>query len=368
MAYFSRFAAKSLRTGRPVGAAYLQMEELEAREVPAATLPDFTAVGVASKPTYLVTSAGPGGGVLRVFDFHSQTEKFRATPFGPNYAGGIQVATGDVNGDGTPDIICATGTGAITTVRVFDGATGVRIASFEPFGKNYTSGASVAVGDFNGDGKADIVVGGAGHPVIKVFSGASVVTGPLATLGRFTAFGAGISTDYTGGVRVAVGDVNDDGTPDILAVTASGRAIVAGFSGTTIGQTIPFQPFAPYYATGANSTGGGWIAAGDVNGDGFADIAVGNGSGAAQVRIVDGESLPMGGNPILIRTISLGTSAATGVHARLVDLNGDGKLELVEGANMGAGPLVGIFSATTGNLISSFDAFDTTFLGGVYLG
>jgi len=347
--------------------ATLHVEVLEAREVPAVTLPtspNFAAVGVATTPHYLATAQADGGGLVRVFDFKTGTELFKLRPFGNSYTGGVRVATGDVNGDGTPDIICASVVGTGTTVRVFNGINAAEIASFQPFGTKYAGGASVAVADFNGDGKADIVAGGGNHNMIKVFNGATV-TGTPALLARFAPF----ASTYKGGVRVATGDITRDGVADIAAVTARGRAVVEGFSGTTIGNTTPFQPFAPYFASGASATGGAWISVGDVNGDGFADVATGNGNGKAQVRIIDGKTLPAGGNPTLIRTLVLSPSvAAVGARVRLVDLNGDGTMEAVVSANTGDQPAVDIYNATTGALLTAFYASGTGFLGGIDVG
>jgi hypothetical protein len=348
----------------------LRFEELETREVPATlpSVPNFAAVGAASTPTLLAVAQQSDGGKVLVFDFQSQTERYVFTPFGSTYTGGVTVATGDVNADGTPDIICASGEGRITTLKIYDGNTGAKIAAFRPFGNNNTGGAFMATADFNSDGNADLVVGGGDHPTIKVFSGATLTAASPAMLARFTAFGSGFSAGYTGGVRVATGDITGDGTPDIAAATASGQAIIAGFDGTAISETTPFQPFSPYFATGTGSTGGGWVAVGDVNGDGFADVATGNGSGAAHVRIIDGKTLPNGGNPTLIRTVSLvDSSAATGAHALFADLNGDGTPELVESANTGASPTVAIYNAT-GGLLTAFDPFSSSFQGGVNVG
>jgi hypothetical protein len=356
-------------------AARVQVEPLESREVPATLpapvlpfTPNFAAVGLADEPVYLAVAQGPGGGLVRVFDFQTGAERFQLAPFGPGYGGGVRVATGDVTGDGTPDVVCVSGLGRVTTVKVFDGIDGGKLAAFRPFGDNDAGGASVALADFNADGRADVVAGRGVASTVKVFDGITI-GGTLGTLGRFTAFGTGFSAGYTGGVRVATGDVTNDGVPDIVAVTASGRSVVAGFDGDTIGAASPFQPFSPYYATGADATGGGWITAGDVNGDGFADVATGNGSGAALVRIIDGETLPDGGDPTLVRSVALSPStAATGARPRLVDLDADGSLELVIAQNTGGRPVVSIYDATTGARLTSFYAFAGDFLGGVDVG
>ena len=59
----------------------------------------------ARPPVYLLTARASDGVQVRVFDFASGTERFRITPFGTGYTGGVRVATGDVNADGTPDVV-----------------------------------------------------------------------------------------------------------------------------------------------------------------------------------------------------------------------------------------------------------------------
>src|SRR5207253_2327651 len=98
-------------------------------------------------------------------------------------------------------------------VKVFDGTTGEEIRSFFAF-PGFTGGAFVAAGDVDGDGTDDIIVGaGAGAgPHVKVFSGKD-----NSLLRSFFAYDG-----FTGGVRVASGDFNHDGTDDIITGTGPG--------------------------------------------------------------------------------------------------------------------------------------------------
>jgi fibronectin-binding autotransporter adhesin len=137
-------------------------------------------------------------------------------------------ARGDVNGDGVPDIITGASAGGAPQVKVVDGKTGQTIRQFMSFAPGFTGGVNVAAGDVNGDGAADIVTGaGAGAgPHVKVFDGK---TGSV--LRAWMAYEAG----YQGGVRVAAGDQNGDGAADIVTTAAGtgagGPAHVKVFSG-----------------------------------------------------------------------------------------------------------------------------------------
>ena len=79
-----------------------------------------------------------------------------------NFAGGLFVAAGDVNGDGIADVIVGAGTGGWPQVTVFSGKDFSLLKSFYAMPPGFAGGVRVAAGDMNGDGKADIVVGAGG--------------------------------------------------------------------------------------------------------------------------------------------------------------------------------------------------------------
>ncbi len=117
------------------------------------------------------------------------------------------MATGDVNGDGTPDIITGAGPGGGPHVRAFNGLNGADLASFFAFDPTYTGGVLVAGGNVNGVtgiGPAEIIVGeGQGGYRARVFTPAGGLLGELHTF-------------PTGEIRVAVSDVNSDGRADLI--------------------------------------------------------------------------------------------------------------------------------------------------------
>jgi len=270
-----------------------------------------------------------------------------------NFTGGVRVAVGDVNGDGVADIITAPGAGMGSRVRVFDGVTGSPVRSFLAFPGFFKGGVYVAAGDVNGDGKADIIVGpdqGA-PPFVRIFDGASG-----NVLSSFFAYSPG----FTGGVRVAAGDVDGDGKADIItAAGPGGGPHVKVFKGTNLNLLQSF------FAYDANFLGGVYVAAGDVNGDGIADIVTGAGSGAGpHVKVFDGTS-----NTILLSFFAFDATFTGGVRVAAGDVNGDGFADIITGAGPGGGPHVKVFDGHNNlNLLHSFFAYEANFTGGVFVG
>lgn len=272
---------------------------------------------LAGAQNLIVTGAAAGNDpfVSVTHDYDIATGAFRPGPqfmaYAASYRGGVRVAVGDVNGDGTADIITSTMSGP-SHIKVFSTA-GDELLSFFAYGTAFAGGVNVAAGDVNGDGVADIITGAGagGGPHVKAFSGSDtaelrsffafppdflggvnvgggsnlprIVTGAGAgggphvkvfnglTLGEELSFFA-YSPGFSGGVRVATGDVNGDGVADLVTVPASGAAahvkVFDGFTSTELSSFFAFNPLA---------TGGAQIAVGDLNGDAIAEMLVGDG-------------------------------------------------------------------------------------------
>jgi FG-GAP repeat len=271
-------------------------------------------------------------------------------------------------------LIASCGSGKPATPGLFDltDAKPVVSITFPPGDVEPGAPASVAYGDFNGDGKMDLLVGApyaAGPNGTRPDAGeAYVIYGPLSghidlsnRQPDVRILGA-VSGDNLGG-GVAAGDLNGDGVDDIIVGaplsnglkdvrTDSGEAYVV-FGGLHIASTIDTasvqQDFALLPAEGFSHLGG-TFAVGDVNGDGIDDIIVGASGydGPARDRTDAGGTFVFYGSKTLPKHETLKDADVTitgadaddsfGTLVAAADVNGDGKKKVIASAPAAAGP------------------------------
>ena len=329
----------------------LQLEQLEDRIVPTffggvfVTAADVTGDGIID----IVTSPGVGGGPhIQVFDGSDGTVASTWMSSDPAFRNGATVTTGDINGDGLAEVIVGSGPNEVARVIAFDALTGAEEFVIEqPFGPAYRGGVYVASTDLNGDGRDDLIVGAmTGGSHVRAFDGKSgepivnFYADPSAT---------------SGGVRVAAGDVDGDGQPEIITGSGPGNTAEVRIherDGTIRRTLAAFEP---------SFQGGVTVAVGDINGDGSGEIVVGAGfGGAPRLRVLDPES-----GLASIDQYVYDQSFSDGLYVAAADLNGDGRDDLVTGAGTGGGPHVRAFEAN-GSDLASFLAYDPFVLGGAF--
>jgi uncharacterized protein (UPF0548 family) len=247
-----------------------------------------------------------------------------------NYSVGtnpVSVAVSDVNGDDKPDLIVAA---SGSNPNFFDSSVSVLLGNgdgtFQP-AVNYSTGphtTSLAVGDFNGDGKPDLAVANYGsHARNYTDASVSVLLGNGD--GTFQR-----AVNYSGGslpLSVAVGDFNGDGKPDLAVGNYGwlksdyGISVLLGNGDGTFQAAVGF-PFDP---TGATIYEPDSIAVGDFNGDGKLDLAVADGSHS---NPAPGVLVLLGNGDGTFQTAVNFDAGPGSTSVALGDFNGDGAPDL----------------------------------------
>jgi protocatechuate 3,4-dioxygenase beta subunit len=301
----------------------------------------------------IATGAGFGSSpVVRVFDTSAGVERFRFLAYEQNFTGGVQTAVGDINGDGVPDIVTAVARDGGPRIRAFSGQDGSVLRDFFAYESTFTGGLAIAVGDVNADGVGDIITGTniGGGPRVRVFDGRSG-----AVLQDYFAF----DQEQRGGVRVAAADFTGDGRADIAVTTGAGVPTrVRVLDGQTQAAVLDFAPFEAAF------TGGATIAAGDFNGDGVADVIIGASEGGGpRVSVFSGRDAAS-----IASFFAFEQTFTGGIRVAAVDVNGDGTADISVGAGTGGVGRVSIFSGPGLSRVQDFFATDVDQSNGVYVG
>jgi len=217
---------------------------------------------------------------------------------------GADGVVADVNGDGKLDLVTADTDDSFGGVRVFlgNGDGTLQAPQFYHVGNGFGEAYDVKVGDFNGDGKPDLVVANNGTSNVSVFLGNGD-----GTFQSEVDFPAGFQP-----LRVITGDFNGDGRSDVAVLDRDSVAILLDQGNGTL-QT------ATDYPAGKNAQS---VAVGDFNGDGKPDLAIGNFfDGTISIRLGNADGTFR--SPLTFTVNTKPWAAAVG------DFNGDGKLDLV---------------------------------------
>jgi hypothetical protein len=232
------------------------------------------------------------------------------------------VIVGDFNGDGRPDLASANGGPNTVSVLLNTTAPGETTPSFAPQ-QSFDTGVSprsVAVGDFNSDGKLDLASANYDSDTVSVLLNTITPGAATPSFAPQQSFGTGANP-----IGVAVGDFNSDGKPDLASANLYANTVSVLLNITMPGATTPSFTNQRTYGTGISPHS---VAVGDFNGDGRPDLAIAN-YYSHTVSVLSNTTAPGATTPSFASQQAFSTGSFTyPVFVAVGDFNGDGKADL----------------------------------------
>lgn len=295
--------------------------------------------GTVSVPTtpdtaasFVVAVDGGASPAVRVITGGTFQREFFA--FEKTFRGGMSLAFGDLGTDGQKEIVVGAGIGRVGEVRVFS-TTGSHVATFLPYGSAFRNGVNVTLADVNGDGTKEIITAPMrGDQRVRTFGYRS---------GRYTQVQPEFGSGYLS-TSLAAGDLNADGKAEIVVMSeAAGSPTILAYAlrGTRYQRIAALQGvFSTRYRTGYS------LAVGDVQGDGIQDIVVTRSSiTEPEVRTFTLRGSSFRQQSVFT---ALGKTARGGGRIAVMDYNGDGADDILLTRNIPADPKVYIYSMVGG--------------------
>ncbi len=291
-----------------------------------------TMVGNGGTPTTATIVAGPGAGpanppLVRTFDPATSAMQNEWSAYGAT-GYGVNVAVGDLGTGGV--VITGAGPGAIygPHVRAFSSdGTPVPGVSFLAYGTN-KFGVNVTAGDIDGDGTDEIITGAGPGAVFGPHVRAWNVDGGTPTsIGAISFFAYGTPK---WGVNVACGDIDGDGYDEIVTGAGPGTVYGPHVRGWNYdGNAIAPMGSVSFLAYGTNQFGVN-VVCGDLDGDGMDEIITGAGPGSIFGPHIRGWNID-GGTAVSMPGVSFMAyeTGLYGVAVGAADLDGDGMDEIL---------------------------------------